>query len=489
MKLFNILISAICLSWLMPAGVMAQDPNFYIYLCIGQSNMEGNAPVEPIDRVDVPSRFKVVAAVDFSNPVRKKGEWYVAVPPLVRQSTGLTPMDYFGHTMVANLPEEISIGVVPVAIGGCSIRHLDKDFDPATLSNEAEWFQAFMREYDNAPYNRLIECAKCAQCQGVIKGILLHQGETDTGNPEWPSKVKKVYDDILADLHLNAADVPLLAGEVVTTAQGGCCGSMNAIINTLPQTVPTARVISAANLPQKGDALHFTAHGYRVLGCRYATELLADYGVTDPKVDYSEEIPFVPTPKPSEGDFVFDFAQFNPSIWANGTFDAESLVFTAGQYGFGGWEYDRAIDLSGYKYIVAELAEEETNGVEFRVFDTPSYWDTPYTGKFGGGKLIVAELNGMMKNQSSGITPLNTRNIYRVGFWAYGFSPIHLKQVFATNTDLFSAIETLTADTSSSSDHPVYDLLGRKVAGNLNDCRLDAGVYITGGKTVFVSHR
>ncbi len=468
--------------------MVAQDGNFHIYLCIGQSNMEGNAPVEPIDRTDISPRFKVMATVDFASPSRRKGEWYTAVPPLVRQNTGLTPVDYFGRTMVANLPEEVTVGVIPVAIGGCRIEHLDKDFDPATLEAEADWFKSYMNEYGNAPYSRLIECAERAQKHGVIKGILLHQGESNNGDSEWPRKVKKIYDDILADLSLSAGDVPLLAGEVVTSAQGGVCGGMNSIINTLPQTVPTARVVSAANLPQKGDGLHFTSHGYRVLGCRYATEMLATFGIDNPKVDYSEEIPFIPTPEPSEGDFVFDFKYFNPSIWESGMFDADSKVFTAGQYGFGGWEYDRPIDLSGYKYLVAELTEEETNGVEFKVFDTASYWETPYAVKFNGGKLIVAELDGMMKNLSTGIVPLNTANIYRVGFWAYGFKPIHLKHVFATNENPFSSLSLIHAEGKSSSDTIVYDLLGRQVATSVGDSGLAPGLYVSAGKKIVVSH-
>ena len=104
-------------------GLKAQepDPNFHIYLCFGQSNMEGNAQIEPIDRTDVPDRFRMMAAVDFNDPSRKMFEWYPAVPPLVRQYTGLTPVDWFGRTMVDNLLEEVRVGVIVVAIGGCKI--------------------------------------------------------------------------------------------------------------------------------------------------------------------------------------------------------------------------------------------------------------------------------------------------------------------------------------------------------------------------------
>lgn len=466
------------------AGVAkaAPDPNFHIYLCLGQSNMEGNAQVEPIDRTDVPSRFRLMPCVNFSDPQRTKGVWTAATPPLVRQGTGLTPIDWFGRTMVANLPENVRIGVVPVAVGGASIEQLSKDFDPASLSSAADWFKNFMAAYDNKPYTRLVECAKIAQQQGVIKGILLHQGETNNGQSDWPDKVKKLYTDLLTDLGLNAADVPLLAGETVQTDMGGYCGAHNAVIARLPKVIPTAHVVSSANCPQKGDGLHFTAHGYRVLGCRYAVEMLKTMGITNPTVAYSEEIPFVPTPEPSEGDFTFDFKYFNPNIWEKGSFNTATGECTLGQWGFGGWEYTAPIDLSGYRYLVAELSKEETNGVEFKVFDTASYWEQPYAAKFSGGKLIVAELNGMMKNLDSGIVPLKTSEIYRVGFWAYGNKPFYIKHVFATNNNPYGAVATVIADPEAVDT--IYDLQGRRVEGSLADASVAPGLYLCNGRKV-----
>ncbi len=293
MKFFKslMLTLAACASTL---SISAADPNFHIYLCLGQSNMEGNASIEPMDRQNVPERFRMMAAVDFNNPKRTKGEWYVAVPPLVREHTGLTPADYFGRTMVDNLPENVTVGVVPVAVGGCKIEHLSKDYDPSTVSSEAEWFQNYMKAYDNKPYDRLVECAKKAQKDGVIKGILLHQGESNNGDPLWPEKVKKVYDDLLADLGMEPNSIPLLAGEVVSSEKGGICGAHNAIIATLPDVIPVAHVVSSANLPQRGDGLHFTAYAYRELGSRYAEEMLKTMGINDPKLNYSAEAMFKP---------------------------------------------------------------------------------------------------------------------------------------------------------------------------------------------------
>lgn len=482
------IISAIAM--LIALAVHAEcDPNFYIYLCFGQSNMEGAGQIETIDYLNIPDRFQMMAAVDYSSPAREMYNWYSATPPLVRQSTGLCPVDYFGRTMAENLPEEIKVGVIVVAIGGCRIEHLDKDFDPADLENEADWFKSFMSCYDNAPYTRLLACAKEAQKQGVIKGMLLHQGESNTGDQQWPDKVKKIYDDLLADLELNAEEVPLIAGQVVTSDMGGACGSMNAIINTLPQTIDNCRVVSAANLEQKGDGLHFTSHSYRVLGCRYATQALALMGIDDPVVSYEEEEPVIPSPSPEEGDFVFDFTYFNPSIWENGTFDASTNTFTAGQWGFGGWQYDTPIDLSGYKYLVAELNAPQSNGLAFRVFDTASYWEQPYSIDFGEKTIVICDLDGMMKpvvedGVQTGIEALDTSHIYRVGFWAYGYQPISIKQVFATNNNPYNSLTDLVSDTCLNDT--VYSLQGIPLGNKEILSSLATGCYIYQGHTFWI---
>ena len=77
--------------------ISAPDPDFHIYLAFGQSNMEGNAKIEAQDTANVSPRFKMMAAVDMTSKGRVKGNWYTAVPPLCRDNTGLTPVDYFGR--------------------------------------------------------------------------------------------------------------------------------------------------------------------------------------------------------------------------------------------------------------------------------------------------------------------------------------------------------------------------------------------------------
>jgi Carbohydrate esterase, sialic acid-specific acetylesterase len=267
---------AICL-FLLTNSVFAQDPNFHIYLCIGQSNMEGAAPIEAQDTVAIDGRFKILEALDCTKLGRKMGQWYTAKPPLCRCDTRLSPADYFGRTMIQAMPENQSLGLVHVAVAGSKIEIFDKEKHKTYLDSSAKerpWMIEMAASYGGNPYERLIEMAKIAQKSGVIKGILLHQGESNTGDKTWPSQVKKLYDTILEDLNISPNSIPLIAGEVVGADQDGKCASHNEIIATLPQTIPTARVVSSKGLAVAPDKLHFSSEGVREFGKRYAEVVL-----------------------------------------------------------------------------------------------------------------------------------------------------------------------------------------------------------------------
>jgi hypothetical protein len=272
--------------FILTTNIFAQDQDFYIYLCFGQSNMEGQGTIEEIDRT-VDSRFQVMQALDCSNLGRTKATWYAAVPPLCQCWSRLCPADYFGRTMVLNLPDSIRVGVINVSVGGCDIRLFDKDiyldYDSTYIES---WFLSKLEDYEWNPYQYLIDLAQLAQLDGVIKGILLHQGETNTGQAEWPSYVKKIYNDMLTDLSLEADSVPLLAGELLS-AEGNCCASMNPIINRLPDTIPTAYVISSSGCTGQDNA-HFDSEGYRELGIRYAKTMLSIMGYDTTDLKYPE---------------------------------------------------------------------------------------------------------------------------------------------------------------------------------------------------------
>lgn len=252
------------------------DPDFYIYICFGQSNMEGNAQWEAQDVGNVDPRFQMLATCDFSNPKRTMGNWYTAECPIVSPVGKLGPTDYFGRTMVRELPGK-KIGVIAVAMGGSPIEMFDKDlYEQKLAENPSEWWaQLATRYYGGNPYGRIIEMARKAQEAGVIKGILLHQGESNNGDSKWPGMVKKIYKDMLRDLGLRAADVHLFVGETEYAEMGGGCSWHNTVVAQIPDVIPTGHVVSAKDIPGNGiDPWHFSAQGYRTLGQRYAEVVL-----------------------------------------------------------------------------------------------------------------------------------------------------------------------------------------------------------------------
>ena len=256
------------------------DSTFHIYLCFGQSNMEGNADIEDVDMKGVDKRFQVMSVCDEDLKMgRTPGNWYTAVPPLCRYGAKLSVADYFGRTMVDNLPESYKVGVVMVAIGGAGIDCFDKDNYAKYYENADEWQKYLMGLYGGNPYAKLVEFGKRAKKRGIIKGILLHQGESNNGQADWPEKVGKIYRDLLRDLDLKEEEVPLFAGEMLSEAEGGICAGHNEYVAVLPWLV-NAHVVSSEGCKGASDGLHFTSEGYREMGRHYARVVLNKiYGI------------------------------------------------------------------------------------------------------------------------------------------------------------------------------------------------------------------
>jgi hypothetical protein len=277
-KILRLLVLAALL--LPMAGAAAQDTNFWIYLCFGQSNMESGGRMNEADQT-VDKRFQVLA--DFDNARRgwKKGNWYDAVPPLTARGSGISIVDYFGRTMVSNLPPNIRIGIVKCSVSGTKIELWDEDTYQNYLTNlpaSDAWKIPAAGVYNGNPYRYLVDLAKTAQKDGVIKGILIHQGESNVDDQDWPKKVKKIYGNLMTDLNLKPQDVKLLAGEVVNADHQGQKAAFNEILKHLPETLPNSYVVSSAGLPCNPDNLHFTADGQREFGKRYAETLLTALG-------------------------------------------------------------------------------------------------------------------------------------------------------------------------------------------------------------------
>lgn len=451
------------------------DPNFHIYLCFGQSNMEGNAAIEAQDRKDVDPRFMMMAAVDMNNMNRKKFNWYTAYPPLCRGYNGLTPADYFGREMVANLPENIRVGVINVAVGGASIKLFDEDELAGQLNGAADWFKNYCKEYDNNPYKRLVECAKEAQKYGVIKGILLHQGCTDNTQKDWPVRVKRVYIRLLNDLGLKEEETPLLVGELLQQDMGGVCWGHNAVIAHITDAIPNAYVISSKKCPSASDGLHFTAEGYRMIGRRYAEQMLKI-------LDQKKEIDFN-----TEEEGYFPFNHFNHSLYmqgsASGTTTTSSLLtFKTGKDNrgnFGGWRYSKGVDLSAYNYLVFTLARASSYNSSVRIYDTDDYLNPCYKEAMKSSQKVASiDLHNMTTDAGNKVDP---SHIYMVGINSdtAGDATTYIKSVFLsddgeTPTNILYVNENLTDE-----DDVIYNLNGQRLSAPTQ------GINIINGKKVF----
>ena len=270
-------------------GAHAQDKNLHIYLAFGQSNMSGQATVTDADRVSDP-RFLVLRAANHSN--QKVGEFYPAAPPMGHSASKVGIADIFGRTMVKNLPDSITVAVANIAIGGQSIDLFDKDRNTAYVQNAKAkndtWWIQYLNEYGGDVYKRIIEMGEVAKKKGVIKGLLFHQGEADYQMNDWPSRVKKVYDDIIADLGLDPTKVPILVGELATTAAGGDLGWRNTAVAEAADLIPNGHLISAEGCPalkETSYTLHFTREGYETFGKRYAEKMLELLNAAEPVPD------------------------------------------------------------------------------------------------------------------------------------------------------------------------------------------------------------
>jgi len=286
--------------------------NFHIYLCFGQSNMagylgppigsdgsSGNTDWVAANGYDTPpDNFRVMAAAnDDRNPYnRKRGEWFPAVPPLNRAGNGLSPSDFFGRTVAAAVKDKgVTVGVIVVAVDGCAINLFYKKKDDFKRYIRAQ--QGWMREQaaayvdavpggevptadfdtEDYPYKRLVDTAKRAQETGVIKGIIMHQGESGICGGTYTAAIRNIYNDLCKDLGLEEGKVPFLAGQAV----GNNNGSISSIPNGFADIPNTAFVISSEGCagwnPDSADSnqqIHFSLAGYEELGKRYGRKML-----------------------------------------------------------------------------------------------------------------------------------------------------------------------------------------------------------------------
>jgi hypothetical protein len=281
---FALALAAACMLQPVSAQTSQPDPNLHIYLLFGQSNMAGGGAISdsPMVDCDTTPRVKVLAFSDCSagpdckDYVMKRtvDQWYTAFPPLHDCSAGLEgicPGDWFGKTMVDSVRSDISIGLVPCALSGMALNVFLKGSSATSTVGPPQV------RGKNA-YAWMLNRCKLAQQKGVIKGMLLHQGESGTGTSQaWDAMAMQIFNDLKTDLGLDSKTV-LVVGQLRSDSKSPSQNntSLNTLIAGMPAKYPSVGMASSQGLSGNGkDVWHFNPSSMRELGRRYAKALLA----------------------------------------------------------------------------------------------------------------------------------------------------------------------------------------------------------------------
>ena len=230
-----------------------EKENVWVFIMAGQSNMAGRGTVEPEDTV--PDK-RILS-------INKDGQVIIAKEPLhfyEPERTGLDCGLSFARTLITKIPNNVSILIIPTAVGGSSIRQWLGD----SVFRNVKLFSNF------------VEKVAIAKQNGVIKGILWHQGESDANEMNIPlhkQRLHSLFSKFRAVIGNN--DLPVLLGEL-----GSFSGNrdnfdlINKSFHEYAAEDKNGIVISTGDLKDKGDHLHFNSESQRAMGKRFAEAYL-----------------------------------------------------------------------------------------------------------------------------------------------------------------------------------------------------------------------
>ncbi len=228
------------------------DPNFHLYLLVGQSNMAGRGA---IDSLSTPNDPRILM-------LTSENEWSIAQDPLhfdKPRVIGVGPGLAFAHKMLEfEEDENVRIGLIPCAVGGTSISM----WQPGKDAYDGQYY----------PYDDAIKRLHQAMEGGVVKGIIWHQGEADSRETR-----AKVYIERLQKLvdrfrnEIGDPTVPFVAGELGYYKERYML--INKELKKLPDAVSFSAVATSEGLTHKGDDTHLNSKSARELGKRMAIKM------------------------------------------------------------------------------------------------------------------------------------------------------------------------------------------------------------------------
>ena len=164
------------------------------------------------------------------------------------------------------------------------------------------------------------------------------------------------------------------------------------------------------------------------------------------------------------------------AIWDNCTYNESTHAFTMAAYGQIGWKYPEGIDISGYKYLVVKLKQEQNIGAEIRIFPVNTIW--------GANELIKALSSTTTVVKLSEVN-FDLSKVYIIDFWSRG-GTIYVDDIYLTNNEDYSKPTGIATIQRDMENDVVYNLQGVKVSTRSQLKSLPRGIYIIGGKKVVV---
>lgn len=230
------------------AEIPACKEKFHLYLLAGQSNMAGRGFVEPQDTIANPRILRL----------NGDNAWEIAKEPLHfdKPEAGVGPGFAFACEKLKSESDDVIIGLIPCAVGGSSI----DIWKPGK-------FYASTQTY---PYDEALKRTLVALKNGVLKGILWHQGESDRSHERTVTYKKKLV-TLVNTLRDAICDpfVPFIVGEL-PDFRGSDVDEFNEMLHEAKREIPYFYVVPAYGLTANPDSLHIDAVSQRELGKRYA---------------------------------------------------------------------------------------------------------------------------------------------------------------------------------------------------------------------------
>lgn len=222
-----------------------------VYLLIGQSNMAGRGYMTDQDSVDRFDRIFLLnregKPVEATNPFNQ----YSSVRKEINMQ-GINPG--VGFSMFMREHTKHNIILVVNAIGGSKLD---------------EWMP------DTKYFSEAIKRTRQAQNYGRLKGILWHQGCSDSSD-----SLRNIYMNKLMTMveslrdSLDAEMVPFIAGELPEWRESS--PAFNDMINTISEHIPLSACVSSkgCTMREAPSDPHFSRDGQLILGRRYGEQML-----------------------------------------------------------------------------------------------------------------------------------------------------------------------------------------------------------------------